>query len=269
MLCFALLQCAMPFDRALCCLRGALVLCPSPLAAPGVVRHPASCCVVHASGVGYFVWFALFLCAVLCCSGVRVPCCLVCCCAVLLALSLALSCKHWLCVPVGVAWCPAAACCLVQCFVVCGAVVRCCVLWFLWCSVVLWLAVFSGVPLRRAALCRLCRVVQICLSPALLLPLLSCCTLLLVVMCRDLLCVWCCAALCWCACVVLLGAGLVCAVSGASGCGAVLSAVLFRLASCGAVVLSCCVVWFVVVPCCPVLCPLVLCCLVMLCCRLF
>ena len=55
------------------------------------------------------------------------------------------------------------------------------------------------------------------------------------------------------------------AISGALCSGAMLCAVLFPLAFCGAVVLPCCVELCVALPCCPVLCPVVLCCLVVLC----
>ena len=50
------------------CVSCALVVCPPPpwAAAPGVVRCPTSCCVVPRSGLGCFVWFVVFFCAVLC-----------------------------------------------------------------------------------------------------------------------------------------------------------------------------------------------------------
>ena len=89
-----------------------------------------------------------------------------------------------------------------------------------------------------------------------------CFALLVVVVSVLSLCLQCCVALC----VVLSGAGLVCAVVGASCCGVSLCVVLSPLAFCGVVVLPCCVAWCVMVSCCAVLCSVVPCCLVMPCC---
>ena len=67
-----------------------------------------------------------------------------------------------------VVWCPAVACCFVRCFIVYGAVVRCCVLWCLFgnlpypgalCSLFVWYAV-------SCCLFWLCRVVLTCPPPA-------------------------------------------------------------------------------------------------------
>ena len=119
------------------------------------------------------------------------------------------------------------------------------------CGVVVRFDVWSSGPLHSAAFPPLCPVVLLCSPPPLLLPLMLGFALRPVVLCRVLLCVWCCAALCRRACIVLFSAGLVCAVSGASCCGALLCAVLFPLTWCGAVVLPYCVMRCLVVPCCP------------------
>ena len=62
--------------------------------------------------------------------------------------------------------------------------------------------------------------------------------------------------------VVLFGAGLVCAVVGASRCGVSLCVVVPPLAFCGVVLL----LWCILASCCAVLCSLVLCCPVVPCC---
>ena len=128
---------------------------PPPPAAPGVLRCPASCCVVPRFGVGFFLWFAVFF-SVFVCRAVLVCGCLAVGCAVLLCCWFC----HWhspvgtgCAVSVGAVRCPAMPCCVVRCFVVCGAVVRCCVLWsFLWCCVVSWCAVSSGCLVRCVVL---------------------------------------------------------------------------------------------------------------------
>ena len=82
--------------------------------------------------------------------------------------------------------------------------------------------------------------------------------LLVVLVCVLSLCVRCCVALC----VVLFGAGLVCAVVGASCCGVLLCVVVYPLLLCGLAVL----LWCVVVSWCAVLSSVVLCRLVVPCC---
>ena len=110
------------------------------------------------------------------CGAVVLPCCVVWCvpvlwrgsqcfselyCAVLVLWWLAVWCAAVLCccwLPC-FCWCravvvqgPAAPCCLVRCCVVCGAVECCCAPWcFLWRCVVSPGALWSGVPLCRAA----------------------------------------------------------------------------------------------------------------------
>ena len=117
----------------------------------------------------------------------------------------------------------------------------CCVLWFVVvpCSPVLC-PLFCGAVLQRGTLLW---------CPAVRFP------LLVVLVCVLFLCVRCCGALC----VVLFGAGLVCAVVGASCFGASLCVLVSRLAFCGVVVLPCCVAWCLVVSCCAVLCSAVPC----------
>ena len=144
-LCLTVSRCAVMFCPTLCCwllflLRGVLVLCPPP--PPGgcswccLVSGPLSRCCARLSGL-----FCAVPCFVLCwCAGALVFGVLPCCAEGLVAGR-----------PVLVF---AALSCLVRCFVVCAAVVRCCVLsWFLSSSVVSWRAVLSSVPLCHVALC--------------------------------------------------------------------------------------------------------------------
>ena len=106
--------------------------CPCWCVVPCVLSCGAAVgCGLFCSVRGVFLRRAVLVCG-----------CLAVWCAVLLCCWL----RRWLspvgvghAVSLGVARCSAAPCCVVQCFVVCGAVVRCCVLWYLlWCCVVSW-----------------------------------------------------------------------------------------------------------------------------------
>ena len=221
------------------------VLLPPVAVAWSPCRGPLLCSVLGCGAV-------LF-----CCSACRVVCC--CLRRFVLVVPRCFVCAGWcrVLLPV-VAGCSllglAALCCfLLACFVA-GALawprglLPCCVLWFV-------------VAPRPPVLCpAFCGVVLPC-GAALWCPAVRF-ALLVVLVCVLSLRLRCCVPLC----AVLFGAGLVCAVVGASCCGVSLCVVLSPLAFCGVVVLPCCVVWCVVVSCCAVLCSLVPCCLVVPCC---
>ena len=183
-----------------------------------------------------------------------------------------------------------AVCCCSRRFLL---VVLCCFIRTGWCCVLLPVVAACSL-LDLVARCRFPLACFVAVAPAWPRGLLPCCVLWSVLLPRSpVLCpVFCgallpCGAVLWCPavrfallvvlvrvlcrccvalCVVLFGAGLVCAVVGASCCGVLPCVVLSPLVFCGVVVLPCCVAWCVVLSCCAVLCSVVPCCLVVPCC---
>ena len=209
------------------------------LSAGGVFRCRCPCLAAWSASL-WLVWFAVVPCFPVSCSVVL--CCRVvlCCCALL-------------------------SCCgaFGACFAFLWAVVLCCVVLLVGC------AVFGTVVVSAC-----CGALFLALCVPCLLRSVRCGALLCWLWCPASLCcvlwrcavVWCCAVVLCCRFAVLFvfalpscglscGAGVVCAVVGASCCGVSLCVVVSPWAFCGVVVL----LWCVVVSCCAVRCPVVSC----------
>ena len=253
-LCLFCVCCCLSCGGVVVCFVFCLVLCGVPVL--GLVLSPCCCPLFRLPGP--LSWpVVVFSPGVRCCVALVVVCRAVWCCLrrVLLVVPCRLVRAGWCCVLLPVN----AGCSLLGLVAGCGSLLACvvavapawprglppcCVLWFFVvpCSPVVC-PVFCGAVLPCGAM--LCR-------PAVRF------LLLVVLGCVPSLSVRCCVALR----TVLFGAGLVCAVVGASCCGVSLCVVVSPLPLCGLAVL----IWCVVVSCCAVLCSVVPCRLVVPCC---